>query len=536
MRALLCAVMAGLPLTAALPDDVAQRIRALPAATDAAPRTDWLVAAAPATRAAAYRGPGPNEIELSNGLIRRRWRLEPNAASVALDNLQNRQALLRSVRPEATVTIDGRKYAIGGLLGQVEHAYLRTEWLDKMTADPAAFRFTGFETGATRARFPWKRVRYSENRPWPPPGAALTLRFEPPANSGLGGLAILVHYEMYDGIPALAKWLELRNGANRRIRLDSFTAEILAAVEFESQVEGTGPISNPHIQVETDYSFVATHPASNVHTVAQWLPDKQYTTQVNYRLKTPLLLEVRPPLGPALEIEPGGTFESFRVFELIHDSTERERRGLAVRRMYRTVGAVGDREPDADARPPRRPGVGEDRHRPVRRGRLRDGDHDLRQRLQHRERGPGLHRANKALVDYGRSKGVELGGYSLLASRKISPEDDVINPKTGKRGGAIFGDSPCLGSRWGNEYFRKLTEFIEQHRPGRAGARRLVSGRRLRLHIPSGPPRPRRFAVDAVEDDRRLLQVVPRARRLPERARLVFPGRREQDRAWAIAR
>jgi hypothetical protein len=68
----------------------------------------------------------------------------------------------------------------------------------------------------------------------------------------------------------------------------------------------------------------------------------------------------------------------------------------------------------------------------------------------------------KELVDYGQSKGVELGGYSLLASRRIGPEDDAINPATGTPGGAIFGDSPCLGSRWGNEYFHKVTSFIEK--------------------------------------------------------------------------
>jgi hypothetical protein len=67
----------------------------------------------------------------------------------------------------------------------------------------------------------------------------------------------------------------------------------------------------------------------------------------------------------------------------------------------------------------------------------------------------------RELVDYGRRKGIELGGYSLLASRKISPEDDVINPKTNHTGGAIFGESPCLGSQWGAEYFRKLKHLFE---------------------------------------------------------------------------
>ena len=59
-------------------------------------------------------------------------------------------------------------------------------------------------------------------------------------------------------------------------------------------------------------------------------------------------------------------------------------------------------------------------------------------------------------------KGIALGGYSLLASRSIDAENDVINPKTGTTGGARFGNSPCLGSRWGQDYFRKLRQFFEQ--------------------------------------------------------------------------
>jgi hypothetical protein len=68
----------------------------------------------------------------------------------------------------------------------------------------------------------------------------------------------------------------------------------------------------------------------------------------------------------------------------------------------------------------------------------------------------------KELVRYARSKNIELGGYSLLASRRISDEHDVINPETGKPGGAIFGNSPCLCSQWGNKYFESITTFISQ--------------------------------------------------------------------------
>jgi len=45
----------------------------------------------------------------------------------------------------------------------------------------------------------------------------------------------------------------------------------------------------------------------------------------------------------------------------------------------------------------------------------------------------------KELVDYAHRRNIELGGYSLLASRRVSDEDDVIDPKTGQPGGRFSG-------------------------------------------------------------------------------------------------
>jgi hypothetical protein len=453
----LAAALGPFPVSA---EDLAKSVAALPRQSAGATKADWLVSTVSA-RARVYRGAAPLEIEMSNGLIRRTWRLGPNAATVALDNLTNRQALVRAVRPEAIVKLDGRDYAVGGLLGQPDHAYLRRDWLDRMTADPGAFRCTGFEIGKTKAPFEWKRARHADPSAWPTPGASLALRFEPPA-SGPPGLSIIVHYEMYDGLPLMAKWLEVRNTGDRAVRLDTFTSEVLAAVEYESQVEGTDLSGNPYIQIESDYSFVAVHRGNAGNAIAHWVPDKQYTTQVNYRLEAPLLLETRPPIGPGAVIDLGGTFETFRIFELIHDTTERERRGLAMRRMYRALAPWATENPIL-------------MH--VRRAEPQSVKTAIDQcaavgfEMVIMSFGSGFNIENedpsyiaqiKALVDYGRSKGVELGGYSLLASRKISPADDVINPETGKPGGAIFGNSPCLGSRWGEEYFRKVKSFIEK--------------------------------------------------------------------------
>jgi hypothetical protein len=75
---------------------------------------------------------------------------------------------------------------------------------------------------------------------------------------------------------------------------------------------------------------------------------------------------------------------------------------------------------------------------------------------------PGYLRKVKADVDYAHSKGLEVGAYSLFSSRSIDESNDVINPSTGKPGGAIFGNAPCFGSQWGFNYLRKITNFLAQ--------------------------------------------------------------------------
>jgi hypothetical protein len=67
----------------------------------------------------------------------------------------------------------------------------------------------------------------------------------------------------------------------------------------------------------------------------------------------------------------------------------------------------------------------------------------------------------KALADYAHGKGILIGGYSLFSSRRISDEDDVIDPKTGKPDlNAMFGHAPCLGSKWGLAYLAHIKYFI----------------------------------------------------------------------------
>ena len=65
----------------------------------------------------------------------------------------------------------------------------------------------------------------------------------------------------------------------------------------------------------------------------------------------------------------------------------------------------------------------------------------------------------RKLADYAHSKGIALGGYSLLASRTVGGGNDVVMPKGVS---PTFGNSPCLESNWGINYFRQLYNFYEK--------------------------------------------------------------------------
>ncbi len=91
------------------------------------------------------------------------------------------------------------------------------------------------------------------------------------------------------------------------------------------------------IYVETNYAFNNAMRYDISDQTTHWIADSTYTSQVNYNYQTPCLLEVYPEKLTGLELQPGEIFNSVRTHELLMDSYDRERRGLAIRKMYRTV-------------------------------------------------------------------------------------------------------------------------------------------------------------------------------------------------------
>ena len=664
--------------------------------------TDWLIDASP-YKAGVYRSETPGEIVLDNGLIRRTFRLSPNGATVGFDNLVTGEALLRSVRAEAEVTIDGVSYDVGGLVGQPNQAFILPEWIDSLKADPAAMKLTGFEVGEPQEQFPWKRVRpHAPNMAWPPKGVHLRMdykmsdalaaskvdsdahrqklaetvfegqvgaptewrihaskvherssfvnegkvgeiytpqnttvyaeqdlpdgvklvemEFSPGADysaswgpaiavvwenghvtkfnmctSGYdasytacfglfdssagelirlmgsdqkeidtskswtmrlrldggfvfceakmagggwvlykrldiaagrgtpkmvrvgkvgrfggsddgprfpdekmarllikrftaygdvdqaavaeslrkrkeaGGVTVSVHYELYDGIPCMSKWITVRNGTGQPIVVNKFTSEILAVVEAASLVCPDFRMSQdrndvatryprPNIHVETDYAFGSFTPEfANAHVV-HWEPDRKYTQQVNYALITPCLLRISPNYGPAQEVKPGEEFASCRAFIMPYDSYDRDRKTLTLGRMYRTLTPWVTENPlmlhvrSADWNTVKN---------------AIDQCAEVGFEMAIMSFGSGFNTldiseqnlayANK-MSQYGKERGVEVGSYALLSSSNAGA-DNIVTPEGIP---ATHGRCPSLASKWGQDHFNRLYTFYRK--------------------------------------------------------------------------
>ena len=419
----------------------------------AQPDYDWLIDNSKA-KAGVYKANNQKEIILTNGLIARVFRVQPNLATVDYQNLMTGESLLRAVSNEGSVTIDGKKYSIGGLSKQPEYAYTLKKWIDDLSIAPNSFLVESFEVKNISDRMPWKRVRWAGNDKMPS-GKELVFTLKK------DGITAKVHFEMYDGIPTLGKWIEFTNNSEMLVQLNSFKLEQLAMVEGESLVDIPDNWTLPNIHIESDYAFGSMQQKPSDNTT-YWVPDTRYTSQTNYPLQLPCMLEVKPPLGPETGIASGESLKTFLVWETPMDTRDEERKGLTIRKMYRTISPWTTENPIFLHLTSTKEKVVKE---------AIDQCAEVGYEMVILSFGSGLDMEHEAdgnyekfreLREYANSKGIELGGYSLLSSRWISDEVDVINPETGERGGMIFGSSPCLSSEWGYDYFRKIKKFYTE--------------------------------------------------------------------------
>lgn len=421
-----------------------------------AEKKDWLLEK-PAGKATVTRL-GEKQLVISNGLVSRTFHLSPNAATISLRNMVSGEEYIRAVKPEAIVIIDSVEYPIGGLAGQVDQAYLLPKWIDRMYNVPQSFTLQNFEILQVKERFPSKSTRWKPVTQWQLSGKELVFHYKHPDKPGV---AVDVHYEIYDNIPVFSKWIVVNNNGIKNIRVNHFTSEIIAHHETENYVASPKEWKRPNLYIENDYAFGGFTYEESDQSIA-WEKDLSYTSQGNYAMTMPCILKSQPAKGPNELLKAGDSLETFRTFVMPLDGNNRERNSLAQRKMYRTLAPWSTENPIF-------------MHLTSTNAEIVKTAVDQCVATGYEmiilSFGSGLNmedqtednlRKFKEITQYAHSKGIQLGGYSLLSSRRISDEHDVVNVKTGKPGGAIYGNAPCLGSEWGIEYFKKLQNFFEQ--------------------------------------------------------------------------
>ena len=209
------------------------------------------------------------------------------------------------------------------------------------------------------------------------------------------------------------------------------------------------------VHIETDYAFGGNMQSAKDNVAVRWVTDPQYhPDQIT-------LLECAPPLGPELEIGSRDVWRSFTVFELMNDSSDAERRGLALRKMMTTLAPWIQENP---------------LYMHIRYAEPEKVKFAIDQcaavgfEMVMLSYGSGFDIENnsaaylsqmKDLADYARARGIAIGGYTLLASRGGDAKDLIIDVKTGQPGGGRFGPSPCLGSEWAEKYFKNVHAFLD---------------------------------------------------------------------------
>lgn len=420
---------------------------------------------------------------LDNGLISRSFYVGPNLACYSYRNLRNRAEFVRAVKPELRIKLDGGWYEVGGLVGQPERSYLVETWLEAMRTSPNKFRFIGITTGPPLERYAWKPKFHAPSVPWPPKGLRVSMLYAPPETVGprCQNLKLTVHYEMYEGIPVLSKSFTLENAGPEPTRVDEIETEILAVPQDQ--------IGNLH--AESDYSFhLANHAPDDCHamgdhsravqwdaplhlagrTTTDWRVDPEHDSWAHPTSIEDMflghtfrnLMVSRIPVGPAQVVPPGQSFRSHITFELLQDGSDRERRSLGVRRMYRTLCPQINESLLTAGSPSHDPALIKNLLDQM--GEMGFESYCLTcwPGVSHDRLDPSYVAKWKEIADYARTKGIIVSGYELMvASRGRGAEHDCIDPATGKPG-SPFGQSLCLGTRWADDYFARVWQFIDQ--------------------------------------------------------------------------
>ena len=406
-------------------------------------------------------------LTLRNGLIERVFTTAPDIVTIDFYSRSSLSSLFRAVSPEAQIILDTTAYDVGSIVQTSEFAFAnRTAFT--FTRNPTAFASNGvYHISAPVAQYNW--TAGSRGGPlylhWPPNGLHVAFDYIAPASAPPHHrlVNVSVHYEMYEGIPALAKWVTIQpvntaDAVNTSVTVNGITVETLRLNRpFSPVVFSSYPTAPPTINSDIlSRLYVTTSEAHGAQVL--WDNDDHIHDTPGAAEPTLNVTTVAAP-GFVVDLSSANTaaFVSLKTFELVTDSVEMERHGLSVRALTRLTAPATTENPifmhltDASSA-----GIRSAVDQAV------DVGFEMiilsfGTSFDIENNGSAYLAQMKSDIAYANEHGIEVGGYDLISlTRDVGPEWDEIDPATGKADG-----NACFASGWYDHLSELVFNFVQ---------------------------------------------------------------------------
>ena len=289
----------------------------------------------------------------------------------------------------------------------------------------------------------------------------------------------VVHYELFDGVPALSKWVELENSDpaapvplisqvvlervhvpwNLRQRFHAETAYMPHQGERNSMEDGGWyPASGSYA---ANFTSLVSPPVSmwayDSELMGPWGEDGALEYWYDMGLNE-TLLEVKYPFGPGLTLNASlppyfGRLETFRVYESLHDSDDLERQALTRRKLLRATAPATTTDMG--------PAISVGGDSASIRGAVDTiaalGFRQLHTSVDPFNFDPGYIARVAADVAYAHARGIIVGFYVLLQNPPgLGPSQEAINPDTGRGEGIA-----CFATAFHQAFRDRILQFVQ---------------------------------------------------------------------------
>lgn len=357
---------------------------------------------------------------LTNGLIAREFYIAPDFFTSDFYSYEKESSLLRAVVPEAVIGLDGIVYEIGGVLTDTPRAYLnRSHLMNNIALNPNAFHYQGYSI-----MDPIAPVRYTPRRHapsdivWPPNGVRLEIKFTAPPTAipAHQNITVTVVYEMYDAVPIIAKWVNISPASKSTVEASIYSVEYLAINQQWAPSDDNWLVTDTDVAHSSVVAWGTDPSASSMPGSFEPIVNCSYSNTFSIPLMQP--------------------FESFRVRHLVIGSGDKERQGLAKRRLTRMLAPWTQESPiffHMTKFPTVTPYDVIDQLAEV----------GFEMLIYSFGSGFNIESTDEAyineianVVSYAKQKGIEVGGYDLIALSRVAPKGyeqfQATDPETGE--------------------------------------------------------------------------------------------------------